>query len=144
MATLNGTVGNNFSIPCNIELGVNTAQTGYRVTISRRIYYNDRNNTFPLLNYRNNIDPEILSVSSTAMDPTSYRFYSSNLTLYVENFSVPFPQDVRGVKFTCEFYVANQGTAIFATTKTAVILGFRKFINSYIMYVGVSSVACFP
>ena len=129
LATLNGTIRNNFSIPCNIELGVNTAQTGYRVTVSRRIFYNDRNDTFPLLNYRNNIDPEILSVSSTATDTTSYRFYSSNLTLYVENFSVPFPRDVRGVKFICEFYVANQGKAIFAITKTAVILRSRKFIN---------------
>ena len=76
------------------------------------------------------MDPKISSVNSTATDPTSYQFYSSNLTLYVENFSVPLcsPQNVRGVKFTCDFYVAIQGTAIAASTTTAVI---RKFINRY-------------
>ena len=128
LATLNGTVGNNFSIPCNIELGVNTAQTNYRVIVSRRIVYNDGSNQLSLItNYRNNMDPKISSVNSTATDPTLYRFYSSNLTLYVENFSVPSPQNVRGVKFTCDFYVAIQGTATTADTTTAVILGFRKF-----------------
>ena len=146
MTTLNGTIGNNFSIPCNIELGVNTAQTDYRVTVSRRIFYDDGSDPLSLImSYRNNIHPEILSVSSTATDPTSYRFYSSNLTLYVENFSVPSPQDVRGVKFTCEFYVAYRDGAISEATMTAVILGFRKFITRYnIIHVGVSSVACFP
>ena len=129
LATLNGTVGNNFSIPCNIELGVNTAQTNYRVTVTRRIVYTgDRSDQVSLImNYRNNMDPKISSVNSTATDPTSYRFYSSNLVLHVENFSVPFPQNVRGVKFTCDFYVAVQGTAISTATTTAVIFGFRKF-----------------
>ena len=146
LATLNGTVGNNISIPCNIELGVNTAQTNYRVTITRRVFYNDESNQLSLImNYRNNMDPKILSVNNTATDPTSYQFYSSNLTLYVENFSVPSPQDVLGVKFTCRFYVVIQGMATTTATKTAVIFGFRKFITRYnIMHVEVSSVACFP
>ena len=125
---------------------MNTAQTNYRVTVSRRIFYDDRNVTFPFfVNYRNNMDPKILSVNNTAMDPTLYRFYSSNLTLYVENFSVPSPQDVGGVKFTCEFYVVIQGEATTAETTTAVIFGFRKFITRYnIIHVEVSLVACFP
>ena len=68
-------------------------------------------------------------MESTATDPTLYLFYSSNLTLYIENFSVPSPQNVRGVKFICEFSVINQGEVISATTTTAVIPGFCKFIT---------------
>jgi hypothetical protein len=126
MVTLSGSIGDNFSIPCNIELGVNTAQTDYTVLVSRRIVYDDRENLSLFLSYQNNIDPDI---SSTRKDQTLYRFYSSNLTLYVENFSVPSPQDVRGVKFICDFYTTfNWGQPISASTTTAVILGFRKFI----------------
>ena len=73
----------------------------------------------------------MLIVNSTTEDPTSYKFYSSNLTLYVQNFSVPSPQDVRGVKFICEFTVLSQGRRIQAETTTAVIPGFCKFISIY-------------
>ncbi len=141
MVTLSGSIGDNFSIPCNIELGVNTAQTNYTVLVSRRIVYDDRPDSVSgLLNYRNNIDPDILSESR---DSTLYRFYSSNLTLYVENFSVPSPQNVRGVKFTCDFFtVYNGGQPISANTMTAVILGFRKFIISHKLELR-HEVACF-
>ena len=70
----------------------------------------------------------MVTKNSTAEDPTSYTFYSTSLTLDVENFSVPSPQHVRGVKFVCEFYVIIQGEPITAETTTAVIPGFCKFI----------------
>ena len=134
-------IGDNFSIPCNIEVGASTAQTDYTLTIHQYIFYNDGDISLhiPLLQYRNNIDPSILSVESTSTttDTTSYRFYSNNLTLYIENFSIPYPQNVyiHGVKFfcTCEFSVINQGKTISATTTTEVIpaAGFCKFITNY-------------
>ena len=138
LSSISGNIGDNFSIPCNIELGASTAQTSYTLTIYRHIFYNDSDTSFTiigLLHYRNNIDPSILSVESTATDPTSYRFYSNNLTLYIESFSIPYPQNVhiRGVKFSCEFNVINQGGTISALTTTAVIppAGFCKFITDY-------------
>ena len=73
----------------------------------------------------------MVTKNSTAKDPTLYTFYSSNLTLYVENFSVPYPQDVRGVKFICDFNVIIQRELITAETITAVIPGFCKFITRY-------------
>ena len=130
LSSISRSIGDNFSIPCNIEVGASTAQTSYNLNIYRRIFYNDSDTLLILLlRYQNNIDPSILSVESTATDPTSYLFYSSNLTLYIENFSIPSPQNVRGVKFICEFSVINQGKAISAQTTTAVIPGFRKFIT---------------
>ena len=134
LSSISHSIGDNFSIPCNIEVGASTAQTGYTLTIYRHIFYDDNGDSsspLPILRYQNNIDPSILSVESTARDSTSYRFYSSNLTLSVENFSVPSPQNVRirGVKFICEFSVINQGKTITATTTTAVIPGFCKFIT---------------
>ena len=131
LSSISRSIGDNFSIPCNIEVGASTAQTSYILTIYRHIFYDSDDSFFRLLQYRNNIDPSILSVESTATDPTSYLFYSSNLTLYIENFSVPTPQNVRGVKFFCEFSVINQGKAISATTTTAVIPGFCKLTTSY-------------
>ena len=130
-ASFNRSIGDSFFIPCNIELGVNTAQTNYILNIERNIVYPDRNTLSPLLQYQHNIDPEIKSLNSSAMDPTSYTFYSGNLTLYVENFSVPSPQDVRGVKFLFEFRVILQGRTISAETATAVIPGFCKFIANH-------------
>ena len=129
LSSISRSIGDNFSIPCNIEVGASTAQTNYALNIYRHIFYNDRDTLLILLQYRNNIDPSILSVESTAIDLTSYRFYSRNLTLYIENFSVPSPQNVRGVKFICEFTVVNQGKTISADTTTAVIPGFCKFIT---------------
>ena len=129
LASLSHSIGDNFFIPCNIEVGVNTAQTKYNLEIERSIFYPNRSTSSPLLQYRNNISPTVLMVNSTTEDPTSYKFHSSNLTLYVENFSVPSPQDVRGVKFICMFNVINQGQAINAETITAVIPGFCKFHN---------------
>ena len=137
LPSISHSIGDNFSIPCNIEVGASTAQTSYTLTIYRHIFYDDNDDSsspLPILGYRNNIDPSILSVESTARDSTSYCFYSSNLTLYVENFSVPSPQNVRGVKFICEFSVINQGETISATTRTAVIPGFCKFITIKLMH----------
>ena len=114
-------------------MGVNTAQTNYNLNIERSIFYTDRSTSAPLFQYHHNISPTVLMMNSTTEDPTSYKFYSSNLTLYVENFSVPSPQDVRGVKFTCEFNVVNQGRRIHAETTTSVIPGFCKFIICYIL-----------
>ena len=129
LASLSHNIGDNFSIPCNIEVGVNTAQTNYILDIERSIYYPDRNISLPLLHYRHNTSPTVVIVNSTTDDPTSYKFYSENLTLYVENFSVPSPQDVHGVKFICSFRVINQGNNINAITTTAVIPEFCKFHN---------------
>ena len=110
-------------------MGVNTAQTNYAISIHRHIYNTNVQITSSvlLLYYRHNTDPAMVIVNSTAGDPTLYRFYSSHLNLYVENFSVPSPQDVREVEFVCEFSVVNQGMRISAETATAVIPGFCKF-----------------
>ena len=111
-------------------MGINTAQTNYSLSIERNIILHlDTNTSSVLLQYQNNIDPEVVIVNSTAEGPTSYRFYSSNLTLYVENFSVLSPQNVRGINFICEFRVVLQGRLISAETITAAILGFCKFIT---------------
>ena len=114
-------------------MGVNTAQTNYNLYIYRNIFYPDTSTSSALLQYRNNIDPEVVIVNSTTEDPTSYKFYSENLTLHVENFSVPSPQNVRGVKFMCEFSVISQGRLISAVTTMAVIPGFCKYTTSYLI-----------
>ena len=130
LSSPNHSIGDNFSVPCNIELGVNTAQSNYILYIHRNIFYHDRSTSSIMLHYRNNIDPEVVTVNSSAGDPTSYKFYSNNLTLYVENFSVPSPQNLRGVRFVCEFIVILQGKAITARTTTAVIPGFYKLLTT--------------
>ena len=127
LASQSRSIGDSFFIPCNIEVGVNTAQTNYVLNIERRIFYPDRSTSSPLLQYHHNTSPAVLIVNSITEDPTSYKFYSSNLTLYMENFSVPSPQDVHGVKFICEFIVVSQGRRINAETTTTEIPGFCKF-----------------
>ena len=126
ITSLNHSIGDNFLIPCNIELGVKTAQTNFNVLLSRRVFLNDGSNTYEFLwSYQHNTQPDVVSWNT---NPTSYRFDVRNLTLYVENFSVPNPELVHSVRYDCEFNVIVQGMTIREETTTAVIPGFRKFL----------------
>ena len=105
---------------------MNTAQTDYSLQISRRVvFHNDTNVTDDSLLYRHNRDPDVVTWNTTT---TLYKFYSSNLTLHVQNFSIPDPGNVRAVKYICLFRVAleSQGKAVVNRSITAVINGFSK------------------
>ena len=120
------TIGDSFYLPCNIELGVNTAQTDYNLQISRRVFFlNGTNMTDDYLSYQHNRDPDVVTWNTTA---TFYKFYSSNLTLHVQNFSIPDPGNVRVVKYTCSFDVVldSHGATILNSSITAVISGFSE------------------
>ena len=125
--SLNFTIGDNFTIPCNIEVGVNTAQTTYIITIHREVIFHSRDNiSEPVIQYTNSAGQGPLATST--INSTLYTFYNANFTLDVVNFSIPYPEEVRGhgVKYFCNFYTIASGTTIMADTTTAVIPGFSK------------------
>ena len=124
--SLSQTIGDNFTIPCNIEGGVNTAQTRFTVTIERQVVFDSRDNiSEPVIQYVNHNALNPSSISETR-NGTLYTFHPSNFTIDVVNFSIPYPEQVRGVKYFCMFYTVVLGTAITEQTTTAVIPGFSK------------------
>ena len=123
--SLNFTIGDNFTIPCNIEVGVNTAQTAYIITIHREVIFQSRDNISELvIQYTNDTEQETLATRT--INSTLYTFHNANFTLDVVNFSIPYPEEVRGVKYFCQFYTVASRTTITADTTTAVIPGFSK------------------
>lgn len=128
---LSHTIGDNFSMSCNIEVGVNTAQlTEFIVSIDRVVVFDSRENiSESLISYRHSRTHPVPLVYTTR-NMTSYTFYPSNLTTDVVNFNIPYPEEVRGVKYSCTYYTIAGSTGIHASTITAIIPGFRKLINT--------------
>ena len=123
--TLNYNIGDSFYLPCNIELGENTAQTDYNIRISRHVVFRNHTNLDDEeMTYRHNRDPAVVTWNTTA---TFYKFYSSNLTLHVQNFSIPDPENVQMVKYTCSFSVVLSTTLVNSSI-TKVIPGFSKLL----------------
>lgn len=118
---MNHKFGDDFCVPCNIEMGVNTTQSNYILDIERLIVYGTQSLRMALtsfehlLQYNNTLDPvqTMKMTKSLKDDPTFYSFSSSSLTLDVMNFSAPnfnlsSPQnsneiqfDVDAVSFIC-------------------------------------------
>ena len=125
---MNCTIGAIFDLPCNIEVGENTAQTDYTIQILRRVvFFNRTNRSDEVMTYWNNRDPDVVTWNMTA---TFYKFYSSNLSLHIQNFSVPDPQNVLVVKYMCFFSVVLE-----SHSKTIVDSSTTKVIISELTYI---------
>ena len=124
-SSLNYTIGESFAVPLNIEVGVNTVRGSYTVRIDQHTYYHNRTSHRTGGGYYNNNDANGLQWASVDND-SSYSFDSRNLSLLVDNFSIPNPGLVRGVKYIFTFIVGSSSSV---KTRTVVIPGFRESYN---------------
>ena len=126
--TLTYTIGDNFTIRCNIEVGVNTAQTRFIVNIYRLVIFDSRENiTERVIQYAHNVShPTAVSITRTT---TMYTFHPLNLTTDVMNFSIPYPEQAREVKYFCTFYTIVNSRALTEQTTTVIIPKLRKLIK---------------